>query len=63
MEGGKNGPAQSFPTPLLRRNVQLAKANKKIPVFPVPWPTLKIQGRLETFFPKKKIRFFVSQIC
>ena len=24
-EGGKNGPAQSFPTPLLRRNMQLAK--------------------------------------
>ena len=23
--GGKNGPAQSFPTPLLRRNMQLAK--------------------------------------
>ena len=22
---GKNGPAQSFPTPLLRRNMQLAK--------------------------------------
>ena len=25
MEGGKNGPAKSFPTPLLRRNMQLAK--------------------------------------
>ena len=25
MEGGKNGPAESFPTPLLRRNMQLAK--------------------------------------
>ena len=25
MEGGKNGRAQSFPTPLLRRNMQLAK--------------------------------------
>ena len=25
MEGRKNGPAQSFPTPLLRRNMQLAK--------------------------------------
>ena len=25
MKGGKNGPAQSFPTPLLRRNMQLAK--------------------------------------
>ena len=25
MEGGKNGPAQSFPIPLLRRNMQLAK--------------------------------------
>ena len=25
MEGGKNGQAQSFPTPLLRRNMQLAK--------------------------------------
>ena len=25
MEGGKNGPAQFFPTPLLRRNMQLAK--------------------------------------
>ena len=25
MDGGKNGPAQSFPTPLLRRNMQLAK--------------------------------------
>ena len=25
MEGGENGPAQSFPTPLLRRNMQLAK--------------------------------------
>ena len=25
MEGGSNGPAQSFPTPLLRRNMQLAK--------------------------------------
>ena len=25
MEGEKNGPAQSFPTPLLRRNMQLAK--------------------------------------
>ena len=25
MEGGKNGPAQSFPTPLLRRNMMLAK--------------------------------------
>ena len=25
MEGGKNGLAQSFPTPLLRRNMQLAK--------------------------------------
>ena len=24
MEEGKNGPAQSFPTPLLRRNMQLA---------------------------------------
>ena len=23
--GGKNGPAQSFPAPLLRRNMQLAK--------------------------------------
>ena len=23
--GGKNGPAQFFPTPLLRRNMQLAK--------------------------------------
>ena len=23
--GGKNGPAQSVPTPLLRRNMQLAK--------------------------------------
>ena len=23
--GGKNGPAQSFPIPLLRRNMQLAK--------------------------------------
>ena len=23
--GGKTGPAQSFPTPLLRRNMQLAK--------------------------------------
>ena len=23
--GGKNGPAQSFPIPLLRRNLQLAK--------------------------------------
>ena len=23
--GGENGPAQSFPTPLLRRNMQLAK--------------------------------------
>ena len=23
--GGMNGPAQSFPTPLLRRNMQLAK--------------------------------------
>ena len=25
MEGGKNGRAQSFPTPLLRWNMQLAK--------------------------------------
>ena len=25
MEGGKNGLAQSFPTPLLRMNMQLAK--------------------------------------
>ena len=25
MEGGKNGTARSFPTPLLRRNIQLAK--------------------------------------
>ena len=25
IEGGKNGPAQSFPTLLLRRNMQLAK--------------------------------------
>ena len=25
MEGGKNEPAQSFPNPLLRRNMQLAK--------------------------------------
>ena len=25
MEGGKNGLAQFFPTPLLRRNMQLAK--------------------------------------
>ena len=25
MEGGKNGPAQSFPTPLLSGNMQLAK--------------------------------------
>ena len=25
MKGVKNGPAQSFPTPLLRRNMQLAK--------------------------------------
>ena len=25
MEGEKNRPAQSFPTPLLRRNMQLAK--------------------------------------
>ena len=25
MEGGKKGPAQSFHTPLLRRNMQLAK--------------------------------------
>ena len=25
IEGGKNGPAQSFPTPLLRRNMQFAK--------------------------------------
>ena len=25
MEGGKNEPAKSFPTPLLRRNMQLAK--------------------------------------
>ena len=25
MEGGGDGPAQSFPTPLLRRNMQLAK--------------------------------------
>ena len=25
LEEGKNGPAQSFPTPLLRRNIQLAK--------------------------------------
>ena len=25
MEGGKNGPAKSFPTPLLRRNMQLSK--------------------------------------
>ena len=24
--GGKNGPDQSFPTPLLRRNMQLAKS-------------------------------------
>ena len=23
--GGENGPAQSFPTPLLRRNMQLAR--------------------------------------
>ena len=25
-KGGKNGPAQSFPSPLLRRNMQLAKS-------------------------------------
>ena len=25
MAGGKNGPAKSFPTPLLRRNMQLSK--------------------------------------
>ena len=29
MEGGKNGPAESFPTPLLRRNMQLAKRLKQ----------------------------------
>ena len=30
MEGGKNGPAQSFPTPLLRRNMQFAESCLKV---------------------------------
>ena len=30
MEGGKNGLAQSFPTPLLRMNMQLAKCFLKV---------------------------------
>ena len=30
MEGGKIGPAQSFPTPLLRRNMQLAKCFRNV---------------------------------
>ena len=30
MEGGKDGPAESFPTPLLRRNIQLAKCFFKV---------------------------------
>ena len=58
MEGGKNGPAQSFPTPLLRRNVQLAKANKKNTCFPGSPTDHNNSGPTLNFFSKKKNPIF-----
>ena len=38
------------------------KAKKKIPVFPVPRPTLKIRGRLNFFFQKKNLIFRITNL-